>query len=238
MPPIKAVLFDLDDTLWPIVPVIMRAESLLFDWMSRHAPGVTRRYTIDSLREERKKLMVAHPAFALDLQALRHAALRDAFDSVGEDSAKVDQAMAVFVQARNEVILYNDVLPGLKQLKNLFALGTISNGTTDLAAVGLTQYFQVSLSAREFGCAKPDPEIFLAACDAMGVRPQEAAYVGDDPLLDVEGAQKAGLHGIWINRSGVETHAVFPDHVHPDVICTTLFELEQSLTGRIMRTSA
>jgi putative hydrolase of the HAD superfamily len=38
-PAVKAVLFDLDDTLWPIVPVIARAEQLLFDWLRQNAPA-------------------------------------------------------------------------------------------------------------------------------------------------------------------------------------------------------
>ena len=55
----------------------------------------------------------------------------------------------------------------------------------------------------ELGTVKPDPAIFLAACEALGVPPEEVAYVGDDLRLDVEGAQRAGLTGIWMNRSGV-----------------------------------
>ena len=50
---IRAVLFDLDDTLWPIVPVILRAEALMHDWLSQHAPKVTERYSIAALRARR-----------------------------------------------------------------------------------------------------------------------------------------------------------------------------------------
>lgn len=223
---IKAVLFDLDDTLWPVVPVIMQAETLLFDWLRIHAPGVTQRHSIASLREARRLLMDANPDYSLNLEALRRTGLRNAFEEADEDLAKLEPAMEVFIRARNAVKLYDDVLPSLERLKTRVKLGSISNGTADLHAIGLAHYFAISHAARVFGKAKPDPEIFLATCDALGIAPEEAAYAGDDPLLDVAGAQNAGLHAIWINRSGVEPSQILPDHVHPDAICTTLYELE------------
>jgi HAD superfamily hydrolase (TIGR01549 family) len=226
---IKAVLFDLDDTLWPVVPVIMQAETLLFDWLRIHAPGVAQRHSIESLREERRLLMAANPEYALNLEALRRAGLKRAFDEAGEDLARLEPAMDVFTRARNAVILYEDVLPSLERLGKRVMLGSISNGTADLHAIGLAHYFEVSYAARGFGKGKPEPEIFLAACEALQIAPHEAAYVGDDPLVDVAGAQNAGLHAVWINRSGVEPSQILPDHVHPDAVCATFFELEQWL---------
>ena len=74
-PPIRALLFDLDDTLWPIVPVILRAERVMFDWLREHAPKVPERFTIDALRARRTELIAAQPHLAIDLYALRHAGL-------------------------------------------------------------------------------------------------------------------------------------------------------------------
>lgn len=232
MRPIQAILFDLDDTLWPIVPVIMRAEAVLFDWLAVHAPEVARRHTIDSLRTQRMALLKAEPRFELDLRALRRTALTGAFLECGEDPAKVEQAMEVFNRERNAVTLYGDVAPCLARLSTRFKLGSVSNGAADLRAIGLDHHFSVSLAAHHFGSGKPDPAIFLAACDALGVAPQQAAYIGDDPVLDVEGAQKAGLLGIWLNRAGAEPGQVLPDHIHPHAICNTLFELEQWIAER------
>jgi FMN hydrolase / 5-amino-6-(5-phospho-D-ribitylamino)uracil phosphatase len=234
---IKAVLFDLDDTLWPVIPIIMRAETLLFNWLRIHVPGVAQRHSIESLREERRILLQARPEFALNLEALRRTALMNAFREANEDMAKLEPAMDVFIRARNAVILYDDVLPSLARLKQKVTMGSISNGTADLHAIGLAHYFDVSVAARVFGKAKPDPAIFHVACEALQIAPHEAAYVGDDPLLDVAGAQSAGLHAIWINRSGVEPEQVLPDHIRPDAICTTFLELEQWLDKRQAFTS-
>lgn len=234
---IKAVLFDLDDTLWPVVPVIMQAETLLFDWLRAHVPGVAQRHSIASLREARRILLAERPELALNLEELRRVALKHAFTEVNEDLGKLQPAMEVFIRARNAVTLYDDVLPSLDRLKKRVMLGSISNGTADLHAIGLAHYFDVSYAARIFGKAKPEPDIFIATCQALGVAPHEAAYVGDDPLLDVVGAKNAGMRAIWINRSNVEPERVLPDHVYPDAICSTLPELEQWLDGHQVFTS-
>jgi FMN hydrolase / 5-amino-6-(5-phospho-D-ribitylamino)uracil phosphatase len=235
MPVIKAVLFDLDDTLWPIEPVIQRAENLMHDWLTMHVPAVARTVTIESMRERRKALMTTDPVYQLDLRRLRHAVLTEAFISTGQDLAMVDKAMEIFSRARNEVTPFADVLPTLASLRGRVALGSVSNGVADLHAIGLAHFFQASLAAHHFGCAKPDAAIFHAACEALGVDPHEAVYVGDDPLLDVEGAQQAGLHGVWMNRRRLEPARHLPKHVDPDAICSTLYELDQWLRGQTVK---
>lgn len=223
--PIKAVLFDLDDTLWPIVPVLERAENLLHDWLAAHAPAVAGRYSIEMLRSRRQALMQAEPRYRIDLWGLRHATLSEAFRQVGADVARVEQAMAVFSAARNAVTPFADVEPGLASLNARLAVGSISNGFADLQAIGIAHHFRISIAAHSFGRAKPDPQIFHAACAALGIQPQQAAYVGDDLTLDVQGAQDAGLRGVWMNRF----ERSLPEQFRPDAVCTTLAELEHWL---------
>jgi HAD superfamily hydrolase (TIGR01509 family) len=219
----KAILFDLDDTLWPITPVIRQAEDKLFDWLRRHAPRVAERFTIDSLREARLALLARQPELHLDLASLRRAGLHAAFAETGEDVAKVELAMVAFSAARNEVTPYDDVRPGLARLQDRLLVGSISNGNADLRAIGLSHYFKVSVAAHELGVAKPDAAIFLEACRLLGVAPAEAVYVGDDVLLDVQGAQRAGLRAVWMNRTGASRH---PAHeVVPDATVHDLGEL-------------
>ncbi|HEY0845465.1 MAG TPA: HAD family hydrolase [Noviherbaspirillum sp.] len=231
---IRAVLFDLDDTLWPIVPVIKRAENLLHAWLAEHVPAVAQRVSIESLRARRQELMAVDPVYQLDLRKLRHAVLTEAFLETGEDVAMVDRAMEVFSRARNEVTPFEDVIPTLNSLRGRVALGSVSNGVADLHAIGIAHYFQVSVAAYHLGCAKPDAAIFHAACDALGVSPHEAVYVGDDPLLDVEGAQKAGMQAVWVNRHEVAPGRTLPEQVRPALACTSLYELDQWLSERMV----
>jgi len=219
----KAILFDLDDTLWPIAPVIVHAEIVLHDWLAIHAPKVTQQFSIDQLRAQRLALLELQPAFKLDLGQLRRAGLHGAFEQAGEDRANVDAAMCHFFAARNAVTLYADVLPGLSRLAGSMLVGSISNGNADLAAIGLAHHFAVSLSAAQFGSAKPERAIFEAACVALGVAPHEAVYVGDDLHYDVVGAQNAGLRAVWLKRDGARTQQ--QDGVFPDAICANFDEL-------------
>jgi putative hydrolase of the HAD superfamily len=216
-------LFDLDDTLWPITPVINQAEQTLYAWLATHAPRVAAQFTIDSLRQARMALLAEQPEFHLDLGELRRAGLLAAFEQAGEDAAKVELAMATFVAARNAVSPYADVLPGLLRLKGRVLVGSISNGNADLQAIGLSHHFKVSVAAHQLGCAKPDAAIFHAACRELGVAPQDAVYVGDDVLLDVQGAQRAGLRAVWMNRTGSDKH--LEHEVVPDAIVSDFDEL-------------
>jgi FMN hydrolase / 5-amino-6-(5-phospho-D-ribitylamino)uracil phosphatase len=226
---IKAVLFDLDDTLWPIVPVIQRAENILYEWLDARVPEVVRRISMEDMRARRQALMASDPVYQLDLRKLRHAVLKEAFLHAGADVALLDEAMEIFSRARNELTPFEDVLPTLASLHGRVALGSVSNGAADLQAIGIAHFFQASVAAHSAGCAKPDAAIYHAACDALGVMPEEAVYVGDDPLLDVEGAQKAGLRAVWMNRQELAPARSLPEHIRPDAVCGTLYELHRWL---------
>lgn len=231
--PIAAVLFDLDDTLWPIVPVIRHAEQTLHHWLQQHVPAVAEQWSIASLRERRMVMLAENPNYQIDLYALRLAGLTEAFIASDADTGMVKHAMAIFAHARNAVTLFDDVVPGLTRIGRKHRLGSISNGFADLGAIGLAPHFQTSLAAHSFGSAKPDPAIFHAACEALGVMPAQAVYVGDDLQLDVVASQNAGLQAVWINRF----ERTLPPTVRPDAICTTLLELEVWLDGHARRIS-
>jgi FMN hydrolase / 5-amino-6-(5-phospho-D-ribitylamino)uracil phosphatase len=226
---ISALLFDLDDTLWPIKPVIVQAEQVLFAWLAAHAPRVAASYSIDMMRQQRIQLMQARPELAIDLQALRYQALLDTFLRCDEDPALVTAAMQVFNQARNQVQLFDDVAHCLPHLAKLVKLGSLTNGAADLEAIGLAHHFEISLSAHKIGKAKPDPHVFLLACEALKLQPEQVAYIGDDLRLDVEGAQKVGLTGIWLNRQNQQAPAEL-GHIQPDAMFTNLHDLVGWLT--------
>ncbi|KRB83952.1 HAD family hydrolase [Noviherbaspirillum sp. Root189] len=226
---IKAVLFDLDDTLWPIVPVIKRAENLLFEWLQANVPTVAARVSIDGMRARRQMLMETDPVYQLDLRALRHAVLKEAFMEAGEELSLVDEAMHVFSRARNEVPLFPEVEPTLRGLRERYALASVSNGVSDLKAIGIAHLFDATIAAHSFGLAKPDAAIFHAACEALNVAPGEAVYVGDDPRLDVDGAQKAGLRAVWMNRKELQPLRPLPQGITPDAECSNLVELDHWL---------
>jgi len=78
-----------------------------------------------------------------------------------------------------------------------FRLGVVSNADLRtraiVAGLGLDRAVDAVLISAAVGVAKPDPHIFLRACDLLGVAPSEAVHVGDSRSADVEGARGAGL---------------------------------------------
>jgi len=103
------------------------------------------------------------------------------------------------------VILFDDVLPTLKMLKERgLVLGLITNATRDKLAIhrklGLEDYLDFAVTSQEAGADKPKLPIFLAALDRAGVKAFEAIHVGDQYQLDVVGASEAGINPILIDR--------------------------------------
>ncbi len=85
-------------------------------------------------------------------------------------------------------------------------LGVVSNSDgrveAALEAAGLREYFDVVLDSALVGVEKPDPAIFHAALEALGVRPDEALYVGDLYEVDVVGARAAGMEAVLLCGAG------------------------------------
>jgi len=223
---VQAIIFDLDNTLWDIVPVILRAEHALLDFLRARYPRVTERHDVHSMRALRLQIAREHPAMGHDFTWLRQESLRRHAEECGYAPAMVDEAFAVFFRARNEVVLYDDVRPTLDRLARTHRLFAISNGNADLVAIGLDDYFEANLSAREAGMLKPDPRIFGMLLQRSGLRAPAVAHVGDDPEADVEGARGAGVLPVWLNRSGLPWPLA---SAPPDIEISTLASLPEAL---------
>jgi FMN hydrolase / 5-amino-6-(5-phospho-D-ribitylamino)uracil phosphatase len=224
---IRAVAFDLDNTLWDVGPVIARAEQYMMAWLREHAPRITERVTLEQMRAAREQLALREPHHAHDLVYLRVATLTRLARESGYEESLAGRAFEVFHHARNDVELFPDVAPALMRLRGRYVLATLSNGTADLVRIGLASFFTVRLGAREIGFAKPHPRCFeRLACD-LGVAPGEILYVGDDPLLDVNAARGAGMRTAWMNRRAL----VWPAELPPaDVVVTECGALAAQLS--------
>jgi putative hydrolase of the HAD superfamily len=199
---VQAVIFDLDDTLWEVGPVILRAEHAMLEFLARRYPRVLELDTLDSMRAVRARMALEHPAMRHDFTWLRLESLRHHARVAGYPDTMAQEAFDVFYRARNEVTLYDDALPALEQLHGRFRLFAISNGNADLGAIGIGRFFEHTLAAREAGVLKPDPRIFAQLLERAGMSPQHALHVGDDVVADVEGARRAGLTPVWVDRAG------------------------------------
>ncbi len=130
--------------------------------------------------------------------------------------------------------LYPDVLPCLEGLAGT-KLGVITNGHREqqlkkLEATAIIAHFALVVTSEDAGAAKPDPDIFATACDRAGVPPAACTYIGDRLDTDARAAARAGLRGIWLDRT-----ASASDVAGVEVI-GSLSELQRRLaTGRPSR---
>lgn len=118
------------------------------------------------------------------------------------------------------------VLAALKQAG--LKLGLLSNTMfagaaheADLRRFGLRPYFDALLFSADAGVWKPQPEPFLQVAEALGVEPETAVYVGDDPGADVVGAVGAGMRAVHFQSSQRFAEAAVP----PTAVIHTLPEL-------------
>ncbi len=197
---VRAITLDLDDTIWPIGPVILRAENALGEWLRAHAPRTAERFPLEAMRALRDEVAAEHPHLAHDFTRQRMIALERMLEAAGDDPALVQPAFDAFFAARCQVEHYDDSLDALDRLAAKVPLAALSNGNADLRRIGLMHVFTFQLGAREHGAAKPAASIFHAACTRLGCAPGEVLHVGDDIEMDVLGARRAGLRTCWVNR--------------------------------------
>ena len=204
---VRAICFDLDNTLWDIEPVLMRAERILADWLERRYPRIPERFSASDIAEMRASLLREQPQQAHDLSYLRRETIARLAVAAGYERDMAHEAFALWHAARNQLEPYADVIPALEQLGRRFRLATLSNGNADLSVIGLAHHFEVTLNAGALGCAKPDVRAYERLAESLTLQPAEILFVGDEPHADVVGPRAAGMQTVWVNRGGV----VWPD---------------------------
>jgi putative hydrolase of the HAD superfamily len=201
---IRAVTLDLDDTLWPCEPTLVRAERLALEWLTERVPEVIAPWSIERLRERRMAIHAARPELKHDFVAIRRLALQEVFRAAGADDARsaeiIEGALDVYMTARHQVELYPEVRACLERLSTQYRIASLSNGNACLVQIGLDHLFHAMVAAHTHGASKPDRAFFHIACRELGCAPEEVVHLGDDIELDVRGARGAGLHAVWINR--------------------------------------
>ena len=223
---IKAITFDLDDTLWPCAPAVAGAERAYLEWIERHYPTVLKQHDSAQILSLRRSLLATEPDLINDVTELRKRATQDLLIPFGASESDISECLRVCIAERQKVSLYDDVPDALEQLASSYRLGSITNGNADLGVVGILHHFDIELAATMALPAKPSPDMFNRACEALEVVPECVLHVGDNPQTDVAAAWEMGMRTAWMNRSDEE----YPtDVAEPDVVIKDMNELLQVL---------
>lgn len=234
---IKVITFDLDDTLWPIEPVLMQAEQRQYDWLKKHAPQLALKYSLTQLTRLRLDLYHDHPHYHHQISQVRIDATAQALCQCGyakgQAQALAQQAFDIFLHARHQVELFNEVPTVIEQLASDYRLGVLTNGNADIYRLPIGHWFDFSFSAEQLDSSKPAVAHFEAAMASAGVAAHEIVHIGDHAEHDIEGARAAGCRAVWFNPDQLpwpfSTPA--PAQVHtlaslPGVIATLSIEKE------------
>ena len=222
---IRLITFDLDNTLWDADPVLLRAEKILRRWLMDKHPVLSEFISFPQMLALKKQVLQSNPDIAYSVSTLRLQVLRQLFLNAGyplrSAEATAEQAFDIFYQARQQVQLFDEVIPLLEQLSKDYMLASLSNGNANPAIIGLDRYFQFSLNADQVGVQKPAPDMFNQALSITDLRPHEVIHIGDHLQQDVWAAQQVGMQAIWVNLKD----AGCPKDVEPDAIVESLQDL-------------
>jgi putative hydrolase of the HAD superfamily len=237
----RAVLFDLDGTL-------MDHDAARVAGLQAHLAGRLpdlEARELERLDGEWRRLEALHyDEYASGRCSFQEQRRRRAYgmhEALGrelESDAAADEWFAAYLgHYRGAWSAFEDAIPALDALVTVnpeIELAVITNGEGEpqrakLAAIGLAERFSLVVASGEVGVAKPDPAIFLLACEQLGVEPAKAAHVGDRLDLDAHGAAAAGLRGIWLDRPGASASAPAPATATGIATISTLRELSRVL---------
>ena len=194
-----AVIFDLDDTLYPRARYVNSG----FGAVARHM-GIGFGLPVD---EVYARLRTAH------VRGGRGRELQTMCEAYGLDTVLVPDLLQVFRKHRPEIWLSHDVPATLEGLRARgWRTAVLTNGlpsvqAAKVRALGLDALVDHVIYADEYAeGGKPAAEPFMEALRRLEVAPQNAVMVGDDRINDIEGARAVGMRAVLLTRAERPTH--------------------------------
>jgi len=193
---VKAVLFDLDNTLYDTQQYFIGAFESISKYVSSEydLPEQKIYKTLGKLWQKKTSM---YPYLFNDLLKLLQ---------IKQDNPEViDALVRLFNGYAGNIELYPDVLPTLQELRGrLYKLGIITDGTVErqkrkIELLKLEPLFDVIIYTKEIE-SKASPTPFLAALARLNVKAPDAYYIADNPLIDFKGAKEVGIKTIRILR--------------------------------------
>lgn len=204
--PIRAITFDLDDTLYDNYPVMRKTAEVAHAALRAYHPAL-REFTPADYQALRDALLAREPEIYHDVSEWRRRSVELALLNVGlsatEAATGASEVMDVFHHWRSVVEIPEETHQTLRWLSERVPLVAITNGNANPQKLGINHYFQFSLRAGPHGRAKPWQDMYHLAAERLSIAPEHILHVGDDLTTDVAGSLRAGMQACWINlRAG------------------------------------
>lgn len=245
--PIRAVVFDLFDTLVDLFSENMRRSEyagrmIPESFLRLHALMAEQAEVelddfLSAMGQLEKQFLESHYSKQIELPTEeRFAALAKGLDL--HDPQLVDDLVKTHMGALYEHVRvldhHRDVLQGLSTSARLGLCSNFSHAPTAervLDEAQLSDLLDAVVISESVGIRKPRQEIFQATLDALGVEAHETLHVGDNLKADVEGAAALGIRTVWVTRRIANPEAALRDFSgpKPDFQIGDLSELLQIL---------
>lgn len=203
---LKLITLDLDDTLWPVEPVLVAAEQRFYRFLSEQEPALFERISAEDIRNHRLAVFEHEPQFRHNVSLWRTESLRRLLASHNLADTRVNElvanAFAVFLTARQQVKLFDGAATVLRDLAARYTLIALTNGNADIRQMPVGQHFTAAIRAEDIGVSKPAPDMFERALDIADCRAEECLHIGDDPYYDIAPAKAMGMHSLRAAMTG------------------------------------
>jgi putative hydrolase of the HAD superfamily len=237
---VKTLLLDLDDTILDYSGEVDRSWSeachaccngtVHADTLVSRVAVARRWFWSDPERHRRERVNMLRAWQNIVAHALEELGVPD-------DALAGAIARDFAARRRDRMRLYPEALDCLARLRaHGIPLGLVTNGDASqqrdkIERHGLGTFFDVIVIEGEFGVGKPHEAVYRHALGVLGARPEDSWMVGDHLEFDVQGAQRVGMRGAWIDR----TNAGLPagSAVQPDRVVRTLDELVEVTPPRM-----
>ena len=218
---LKACFFDIDDTLFSTTGFAEKARRASLDAMIRMGLQIEPEEGYRELREVIAEFSSNYGAhYDRFLSRLPAAALRGTNRSLLVAAAVIAYHETKF----RELSAYEDVLAAMRLMSSSdLVMGIITSGlrikqAEKIVRTGVWRYVHhgAIFITDEVGIGKPNPKLYLRACESVGVRPEEAMHIGDHPVSDIDAANAAGMISVRHKREGRHLDSqgkTEPDHV-------------------------
>ncbi len=225
---IKAISFDLDDTLYDNKPVIQNVERKMIEWLHSYHP-ISASITVDHWHAIKQQLLTINPEIRHNVTLWRMKQIEHGLIHLGYQKQKAIQAAQIGMKhalwLRNQVDVPAETHLIMEKLSAQYPLIAITNGNVDPHAIGLGHYFHFILKAGIDGRSKPYPDMFERAIDKLAIPAEQILHVGDHLISDVLGAKNMKLQSCWLNNSGKDIREFNHVNTLPDIEIRRLSEL-------------
>lgn len=207
---IKAILFDVDDTLYDRNLAQRKVLDLIIDQLPDVFGSLEKEHILEAFLES-DRISTADFNTGFPFEGLRDNRNRIFLRLIGvaEDYAGTITELYVKYSPTIKAPVVGAVYT-VKNLSKMFKVGVVSNGAPDvqyrkLETIGLRNLFSCIVLSEEIGSVrKPDPRIFQLALSTLHVKPSECLFVGDSYDNDVIGAKAVGMQACWLNRESLK----------------------------------